>query len=637
VPPLSFSTPLPLSVTPEGGFDGDDADKAKLVAMTRRIDGGGFERVLLVVYLDAQGPEIWEWDGTRRPAFDVFATRSTDEGASWSTPVNLSGTAGSSSIATDDDGTPATPPVAYSGDSGNPRVVNTSSGSEVVVAWPDRFCPGGAQGTVVYPDAGGIEVPYACILVARSLDGGGTWSPAEQLTDASRDANDASGQATGRGFALVWQEDPAGLQPGEGEGPGEGGSGAKVSAGTDIWFTGLTTTALRALAPFPTPVPATDNAASVGSDPGGEEGGVGASRPNVILDGGTAVLVYEESKGLGLPGSGKYVRYHVFSAFDDSLPDATLGAGWILSDVAENARRARVIKQSDAFKSESDLRILFLWRQGVGDQGAPADIMARVGVLARGVPGSTGFEPDALAPAIDPLMPESNAPAWNLSSEAGIDAATEAQPLENARAHRAFLRGDLVVAAYVWAPDGALADASDQANYDLFVRRSSDLGASWDTPRNLSQLADPRVSVVEPRLVPTTPSPDPAEMLAPDRWFVAWGNEMTLPTLETVPLAIDVTWTDDAGEHYAPAVPLPGEATGQFAAQLRTTAAGDVLGVIWQQSGAEGVDVLFSAPEPGAIALGAGALAALAWARRRRRSPPALPSRLAAAPQAGQR
>ena len=38
------------------------------------------------------------------------------------------------------------------------------------------------------------------------------------------------------GAVIVWQEDPDGLRPGSGDGPGEGWSGATAGSKTDIWY-----------------------------------------------------------------------------------------------------------------------------------------------------------------------------------------------------------------------------------------------------------------------------------------------------------------------------------------------------------------------------------------------------------------
>ena len=41
----------------------------------------------------------------------------------------------------------------------------------------------------------------------------------------------------GAGFIIEWQEDPEGLRPGKGLGPGEGWSGAIANSKTDLWYT----------------------------------------------------------------------------------------------------------------------------------------------------------------------------------------------------------------------------------------------------------------------------------------------------------------------------------------------------------------------------------------------------------------
>ena len=41
-------------------------------------------------------------------------------------------------------------------------------------------------------------------------------------------------------FAIVWQEDPKGLMPGEGDGPGEGWSGANTHNKADVWYSYIT-------------------------------------------------------------------------------------------------------------------------------------------------------------------------------------------------------------------------------------------------------------------------------------------------------------------------------------------------------------------------------------------------------------
>ena len=63
------------------------------------------------------------------------------------------------------------------------------------------------------------------------------WAKAERLTSGVRDANlPAVDCAIGAGCIMTWQEDPEGLRPGTGLGPGEGWSGAVANGKTDIWY-----------------------------------------------------------------------------------------------------------------------------------------------------------------------------------------------------------------------------------------------------------------------------------------------------------------------------------------------------------------------------------------------------------------
>jgi hypothetical protein len=73
-------------------------------------------------------------------------------------------------------------------------------------------------------------LPYACVWTARGVlnppaEEGGlstfTWFKAERLTSGVRDANRPEAVCVkGAGCVVTWQEDPEGIRPGEGEGPG---------------------------------------------------------------------------------------------------------------------------------------------------------------------------------------------------------------------------------------------------------------------------------------------------------------------------------------------------------------------------------------------------------------------------------
>ena len=95
-----------------------------------------------------------------------------------------------------------------------------------------------------YPAAG--KVPYGCVWAARGTlelideddeEYGIVWRQPERLTSGVRSAyRIESACVGGAGCVITWQEDPEGLRPGEGEGPGEGWSGAIAHHETDIWY-----------------------------------------------------------------------------------------------------------------------------------------------------------------------------------------------------------------------------------------------------------------------------------------------------------------------------------------------------------------------------------------------------------------
>ncbi|RPI28861.1 MAG: hypothetical protein EHM52_04875, partial [Actinomycetota bacterium] len=113
----------------------------------------------------------------------------------------------------------------------------------------------------LFPFAEVGEVPFKAIWTARGViqkigvdeDGNGEidlgedglplyvwsvkWRKPERLTSGVRDAfSTGIDGAEGAGFGVVWQEDPDGLRPGAGEGPGEGWSGAVANHKTDMWY-----------------------------------------------------------------------------------------------------------------------------------------------------------------------------------------------------------------------------------------------------------------------------------------------------------------------------------------------------------------------------------------------------------------
>ena len=247
-------------------------------------DGTTFERTsarpLIAFYHD--GPLVHLEDKSGDASIghrDVFGAVSLDDGNTWKRS-NLSDSAYRSSFRLDSG-------FNYPGDTY--RLFSAAHGTKVMVAWASRYAAGGnptyamsdedldllrahlqgvtgldedqarlytvdmwgiagSQGSHDYTEDGFPEVgelPYCSLWVARGtledLDADGdyeiAWRKAERLTSGVRDVHRIEcGAAKGAGFVITWQEDPEGLRPGEGEGPGEGWSGAVAHHETDIWY-----------------------------------------------------------------------------------------------------------------------------------------------------------------------------------------------------------------------------------------------------------------------------------------------------------------------------------------------------------------------------------------------------------------
>ena len=224
---------------------------------------------------------------------DAFAAVSLDDGATWKR-TNLSNSGDLSSF----DIKVKKKWVPYPGDV--VRLFAASDGNKAILVWASRYCQGGSPSYAIddtqrealatelglvkadcidedpdtpclyledswgvsgsqgssdfadegYPEVG--EVPYSCLWAARGtlepVDAEGNyvpdsdlhaiiWRKAERLTSGRRDAfRMETACVEGAGCVVTWQEDPEGLRPGEGEGPGEGWSGAIAHHKTDIWY-----------------------------------------------------------------------------------------------------------------------------------------------------------------------------------------------------------------------------------------------------------------------------------------------------------------------------------------------------------------------------------------------------------------
>lgn len=600
-----------------GAVPGGDAQKGKLVRLGK-TEGGARDGRPVVVYTDANRADwIWSPRGAAHHPGDVFARWSDDDGASWSDPVNISNTANSYSAATDWDGDGV--PEPYWGDSSKPTIF--SSGDDVVVSWTDKYCPepdwafgqsgiSAVQGVVEYADLAvyphSRAVPYAGVWVAVSNDGGDTWvlgdaahhAPPLQLTYGRRDAIQDAHRGSGGRWVMTWQEDPAGLQPGEAEGPGIGASGAKASKGTDIWYayTPDVEASPELLRDNRTPLSnhsRYDTAAAGGfpmvGNPGVIENHAG-SRANLFLvkDGAAfrAIVAYEETKGVEDVLYGKTIQYH---CFDYAAPfqggTAALregGAGTTLTDLLENARRVRLVVQSP---NGADPAICIFWKQGLDAQGAPSDILLKV---------ATSLGEAAVAAA----------PTWNISAQTpsagpgNLLDPTMLDPYEDSRAHRAYLRGAFLIVGYSYTRNQALARYTDLENYDFWVRRSFDGGQTWDAPRNLSELPT-SLSVTEPRIV----GPANTGGQHDGSFVVAWGTETNVYETGSVlpePVDIQVRRTRDFGESYTTVMTLDdgtAAAGGDVRAsesQLRVDDDASTVYATWMSAGAGATEYRFT-------------------------------------------
>jgi hypothetical protein len=610
-------------------------------------DSGGFIKSAINSYVDGniEGIESGIGFGAR----DAFAAVSLDDGATWKR-TNLSRSAHLTSF-TLQNGTEF-PGDVY-------RMEFAVVEEKIFAVWMSRFCTSGSpayaevdeEGDPLYPDLFGVagsqgsvdytqqgfpevgEIPYGCVWTARGTleyddETGGfdvIWRKAERLTSGRRDANvQAVAGAKGAGFIIVWQEDPEGLRPGQGLGPGEGWSGAIVNQKTDMWYSYISWDDFgeviidetdpdampKVAVPMLVPIRLTDNnmckynptydddgnvinpycyedfdgngtpdlcAADVEwTNPGNttlhlcgtEDGRVlwgrtGASRTRLGLvpytkpDGTTSawvVMAYEETKALGEGGDtdldpvdiGKDVMYHTFDMFEYDIVaqgaqlnqpaiDRETGAFFeLLYDdwgnpfyETEIARRFSIIIQKPENAGDSGTTLIAIFKQGIINQGGPADIMIRRFVLPEGfdplvdnpydienmvcsnwayTDGSNPLYTDGLcldaamnvsSPTIvscdiygDPQTCADNFP-WDggdqyakvtewYQYEDNLDDQSWENPYDVAKGHRGFIDGDFIMMMYAWSANWK-ANSIGNDKYNLYIRRSFDGGVTWTT------------------------------------------------------------------------------------------------------------------------------------------------------------
>jgi MYXO-CTERM domain-containing protein len=496
------------------------------------------------------------------------------------TAGNISGSALMSSVSTAwQGGDPALDRMPFYGNTDKPNI--KQSGPAMVLTWIGAYCPDGdlrtaevqpsAQRAIRYIERDSRVVAFHCTWAAYSTNNGRAWSAPIQLSNGERDAKQDvsngsydSTTATAR-INFTWQEDPEGLQLGEGDGPGEGASGAKVTGGTDVWYTHATlntTTSAITLAPastglgtdralgyrisdnweleqkFGLPGQITNVFDTSGAPLDGravESGNAGASRANTGMVGTTAVVAWEETKGAGGLDEGKFIRYQ---SFPYNQPPALLAdkGGCLISNPHRSAKRVRFLTQSSAeatgvaapdVPGRSGVNLAIFWREGLTDKGGPADIVARRGMIDPAAPSNlqSGLNPARMVPAVDANCRTSifeetqllnNAAGQNLSSRTlaltatddGLDDDTELDNVENSLAHRGVLRGDELWVGYEYTADLVKMWAQID-NYNFWLRKFTYdpvTGGTWNLPINVSNIDDKSINVREPRIFGTPPS-----------------------------------------------------------------------------------------------------------------------------------
>lgn len=640
--PIAVQTPFALS-------DGISGDKPKI----QRLGDG----TLVVVYGDSPEGVGWAYDvkaAEERPARDIFvksckpsATKTCNQLNDWSTAVNVSKSADKFSAGVFDWRGTLGDPSPYPGDIDKANI--KTSGPMMVLTWVSKYCPDGdlaaagiqpsVQRAVLYVERDNRVIPFSCVWTSYSTNKGASWSAPIQLNTGMRDAimdfsrgsinTDPASASYNKGqFGITWQEDPQGLQLGEGDGPGDGASGAKTGGGTDIWYAYATVDLSVPGTPaddfvLQPAVRLTDNWTGLYGVPGAsgvhgaatyvydgagamvdpnalETGQAAASRPNIDMVGTTTIIAYEETKEAAIKHSGKFIRYHAFP-FNAPPATAEAKAGCILSDPARNGRRVRLLTQSPTEAGAGGIQIVILWKEGLFTMGGPSDIVVRRGM--------GGVQPADLVPAVDTAActaPDyataialTSARAENISSQtpvaktANLTDDTELNAIENALAHRGVLRGRDLWIGYNYTSDLVQLSAQ-QDNYNFWIRKFNADAGSWDNPRNVTNIADKGINVREPRMFGTPKTngtlcpTDSTFCQNPEVIYLAWGTQTNVADPED--LGEYITVSLDSAETFFTPVKLSvaqgvlwGDDESASEAQLMTRPDGTRFYAVWTQ------------------------------------------------------
>lgn len=346
-----------------------------------------------------------------------------------------------------------------------------------------------------------------------------------------------------------------------------------------------------------------------------EKGQAGAARPNIGMVGGTSIVAYEETKGSEGLDDGKYVRYHTFPF---ATPPTTVEgkAGCIISDPAKNARRVRFFTQSPTDAGPGGIQIGIFWKEGSYDKGGPSDIRVRRGMgglqptsMVPAVDVACATSDYATAMALTSAKGENISSQAPTATVANLTDDTELNYTENALAHRGVLRGQDMWIGYNYTGDLVKLWAQLD-NYNFWIRKFN-VTTGWDNPKNVTNITDKNINVREPRIfgtpksnqttcptgIPTDPTTtNVADCQNANVVYLAWGTQTNVSPYDPLggqDLGEYLTVSFDSAATFAAPVKLSvaqgvvaGDEDSAFEAQPLTRPDGTRFYSVWNQKNA---------------------------------------------------
>ena len=155
---------------------GTSADKPKI----QRLGDG----TLVVAYGNSPAGAATVYDikaDAERTARDIFvktckpgASKTCNNAADWSPATNVSNSALQQSSGVFDWRGLLGEPSTYPGDIDKPTI--KPAGPILVLTWISKYCPGGAQRAILYPDRDSRAIPFSCVWTSYSTNRGASWS-----------------------------------------------------------------------------------------------------------------------------------------------------------------------------------------------------------------------------------------------------------------------------------------------------------------------------------------------------------------------------------------------------------------------------------------------------------------------------